>query len=146
MSRTSLTCRLCTSAAVTNFAVSLSHGAMAEAGGIQTPSGQGVEFIQKIEAESVGNTSDLNEKSIHFRFVAPTLSRDQSYETVSQDLLYLCNSFAVPHLEAASGEMTSEVVISLAKAPSEFGELTPDIPKFFESFVVTNGACDWGDY
>ncbi|MCV6823779.1 MULTISPECIES: DUF6497 family protein [Halocynthiibacter] len=146
MARVALTCGLCTRAAVTKLAVTLGGSALAEAEPLRVPSGQDVEFLQQIEAEGALGGGDPYGKSTHFRFVAPSLSREQSYDAVAEDLMFLCNRFAIPRLDEAGYQDGAEVVISVAKAPTEFGALTPDIPKFFESFSVESGICHWGDY
>ncbi|MEO1139090.1 MAG: DUF6497 family protein [Pseudomonadota bacterium] len=77
-----------------------------------------------------------------FRFVSGAFTGTETFETQSQDLEFLCNSFAVSQLSGA-GAVPSRVVISLADQPSEFGQFDPDIIQIFESFSLQDGACIW---
>lgn len=77
-----------------------------------------------------------------FRFVAPAFTGDESFETQSTDLEFLCNGFAVERL-AEIGPMPSRIVISIADEPSEFGVFDADVTQVFESYSLQDGACVW---
>ena len=77
-----------------------------------------------------------------FRFVAPAFAGAQDLETVMADLEYLCETYAVPRLSNI-GPQPSQVVISLADRPSEFGVIDVSVRQVFEAYRVEDGACIW---
>lgn len=117
-------------------------GSVSMAETIVVPSGQYIEFKQVIWSEGVGDPSAI------FRFVAPEITRDEtgiSYEVASNDIFFLCKNFALPRvLEVEKNEDVS-LVISLSEQDLEFGESDPDVTQFFESFVVHEEQCAWGE-
>lgn len=77
-----------------------------------------------------------------FRFVAEDFTGKEDFEKQSEDLEFLCNDYAIDKL-ADIGPKPSQIVISLADKPSEFGKYEPDVEQIFESFSVEDGACIW---
>ena len=81
-----------------------------------------------------------------FRFVAEGFAgvgdTDAQLETVLADLVWLCESYALPRL-ANTGPIPARVVISLADRPSEFGVFDPDVIQVFEAYRPQEGACIW---
>ena len=60
-----------------------------------------------------------------FRFVAAAFSGETEFELLMGDLEYLCTEFALPKL-ANTGPQPSQIIISLADKPSEFGIYDPE--------------------
>ena len=77
-----------------------------------------------------------------FRFVAPDFTGVADFDTVMGDLAFLCAEFALPKL-ANTGPQPSQIIISLADKPSEFGVYNPDVTQVFEAYSVENGTCIW---
>lgn len=77
-----------------------------------------------------------------FRFVAAEFTGDGPFGAVMTDLEYLCTQFALPKL-ANIGPQPSQIIISLADKPSEFGVYDPDVTQVFEAYGVKNGTCIW---
>ena len=77
-----------------------------------------------------------------FRFVAPEFTGDEAFETIRDDMEFLCNSYALPKLSDV-GPQPSQVIISLADQPSVFGEFDPDVVQVFEAYAVEDGNCIW---
>lgn len=78
---------------------------------------------------------------LRLRYVAPDLTRDARMQ-IDGDFESLCISQAVPYTPVA-GDAASEVVISIASAPVEFGANAPNIVQFFEVFSLKDGTCIW---
>ncbi|QFT57261.1 hypothetical protein FIU94_00370 [Sulfitobacter sp. THAF37] len=106
---------------------------------LDVPSGQGVE-LQEVLVDPVGSQT-----FVRFRLVAPAIARETSdldYETVSGDMMHLCQDLALPYI--AEFDLTGDViVISLADRETEFGVADPDATQFFEAFRVEEGRCIW---
>jgi hypothetical protein len=77
-----------------------------------------------------------------FRFVAPAFEDAQDLDSVSADLEYLCNAYALPRV-ANTGPEPHRIIVSLADKPSEFGQFDPSVTQVFEAYSVGNGACIW---
>lgn len=65
-------------------------------------------------------------------------------DPVHRDILWLCENYALPRL-AGQAPRPSQVVISMASAPSPFGSFDPDIVQLFEGFSIpaNRDACLW---
>jgi len=114
-------------------AASLAAGLALAGEPVDVPSGQAVSFLERVDREGM----------VHFRFLAPQISRDTgdiSLVDSEPDMLFLCETFAVPRLGAVVPE---RVVITLADREVPFGEANPEATQFFEGFRVENGACIW---
>jgi hypothetical protein len=76
-----------------------------------------------------------------FRLVVPGLGEEgAAYEDVAGDFAWLCESLALPALDA-NGWAPTEVVISLSDREVPFGETDPEAVQFFEGFRVADGTC-----
>lgn len=107
---------------------------------VAVPSGQ-VVTLQDVIRSDDGALGPV----LRFRFVAPQIagaSTDVDFETVSADMLALCQGYAVPRL-AGLGAAPRQVIISLAAEATPFGEANPDVTQFFEAYRVENGVCIW---
>lgn len=107
---------------------------------VAVPSGQAVTLLDVIRSDD-GALGPV----LRFRFIAPQiadLAADDDLEAAGADMLHLCQSFALPRL-AEFGAAPRQVIISLAAAPTPFGEANPDITQFFEAYRIENGTCIW---
>lgn len=65
-------------------------------------------------------------------------------DPLHRDIVYLCENFALPRIAHMSPRPT-QVVISMASAPSPFGSFDPGIVQLFEGFSIPRDrdACLW---
>lgn len=65
-------------------------------------------------------------------------------DPVHRDIVWLCEHYALPRL-AAMSPRPSQVVISMASAPSPFGNFDPAVVQLFEGFSIPKDrdACIW---
>lgn len=110
---------------------------------IALPSGQVVTLFQVIwpsGAETRG------ERRLRYRFVAPRIARDAPQRVgaraAEDDLLYLCNHFALPALRR-DGRQVDEIVITLMARPVPFGSTDPGVRQFIDTFLVEGDHCQW---
>jgi hypothetical protein len=80
-----------------------------------------------------------------FRLLDPLIAGQIADEAVGDDLMALCRDFALPMLVEFHPDW-QEIVISLESAPGPFGVANPAITQFFESFMVVESDCIWGDF
>lgn len=106
---------------------------------IPVPSGQPVRLTQVLVDHGMG------EAWAHFRFLAPALGAGQDAPPplqVSQDMEYLCASFALPYLQAEAQE-AARVIIALSDRVLDFGQSDPEATQFFETFRPEGPLCIW---
>ena len=80
-----------------------------------------------------------------FRFIAPAIAPESGgvdFEAVSEDMLWLCQTYALPRI-AQPGPMPQQIVISLSDVPLPFGEAHPEATQFFEAYSLQDGQCVW---
>ncbi len=120
--------------------LALAQGAAAQEEALPLPSGL-IARVQEVLTDRPGLGL-----TYRFRFVAEGFAgvgdTDSQLETVLADLVWLCESYALPRL-ASTGPMPAQVVISLADRPSEFGVFDPDVIQVFEAYRPQEGACIW---
>ncbi|TNC71650.1 DUF6497 family protein [Rubellimicrobium roseum] len=76
-----------------------------------------------------------------FRLVVDGLGgAGAAYEDVAPDFAWLCESLALPALDA-NGWSPTEVVIALSDREVAFGATDPQAVQFFEGFRIDGGAC-----
>ncbi len=76
-----------------------------------------------------------------FRLMVPGLGGEGAgYEDVAADFAWLCESLALPALDA-NGWAPTEVVIALSDREVPFGETDPEAVQFFEGFRIEDGSC-----
>ncbi|WP_103332703.1 DUF6497 family protein [Pseudotabrizicola formosa] len=105
---------------------------------IAVPSGQPV-TLQDV----IWNAPGPQGLAVRFRFVAPQIAREGGtvpYETAAEDIVHLCQTYALPRL-SAFGPQPTQIIISLADQPVPFGETAPEATQFFESFSHQDGHC-----
>lgn len=108
---------------------------------VAVPSGQEMRL-----QEVVWNAPGPDGAAVRFRFVAPAIARDGGgvgFEAAADDMLHLCQTFALPHISAAAAEAPGQIIISLADREVAFGASDPQATQFFEAYRVENGSCIW---
>jgi hypothetical protein len=106
---------------------------------IPVPSGQLVTLL-----DVVTNIRGPAGLTARFRFVAPGIADGTvDFDTAVIDMQALCDSYALPRSITGTGPMPQQIVISLAAAPTVFGEPAPDVTQFFEAYSIQDGACIW---
>ncbi len=107
---------------------------------IPVPSGQPV-ALQDV----IWNVPGPDGLAVRFRFVAPQIARDSgtvSYEVAAEDILHLCQTYALPRL-TEFGPQPTQIIISMSDHPVPFGETVPQATQFFEAFTHQDGICIW---
>lgn len=107
---------------------------------ISVPSGQPVSLIETI----IGQPGPGG-LTARFRFLAPEIARDSgsvSFAEAEPDMLYLCESYALPRL-AVPGPQVSQIIISLSDRVLPFGQTAPEATQFFEAYRPEDGHCIW---
>jgi hypothetical protein len=95
--------------------------------------------------EVIWNAPGPDGLTTRFRFVAPAIAETGGTvdtETALEDMLWLCQTFAVPRI-AQPGPMPAQIVISLAAEPVPFGEARPEVTQLFEAYSLQDGQCVW---
>ena len=107
---------------------------------IAVPSGQPVSLIETIiGAPGPGGLT------ARFRFLAPEIGHEAggiSFAEAEPDMLYLCESYALPRL-ADPGPKVAQVIISLSDRALPFGQAAPEATQFFEAYRPEGGRCIW---
>ncbi|MDF0600584.1 DUF6497 family protein [Psychromarinibacter sp. C21-152] len=107
---------------------------------VDVPSGQPVEL-----AEVIREAHGPKGVTLRFRFVAPRIAGGEDklpFAEVAADMDFLCSGYALSHLPAP-GPRPDRIIISLAAAPVEFGDIRPEITQFFEAYEIDGDACIW---
>ncbi|OYX45422.1 MAG: acetolactate synthase [Rhodobacterales bacterium 32-67-9] len=110
------------------------------ADGIVPPSGQAISFI-----DTVQTAPGPEGLTVRFRFLAPGIARaggSVDAEAAQADMLWLCDSYAVPRLPV-NGPAPAQIVISLSDRAVPFGEAAPDVTQLFDAFRVEDKRCVW---
>lgn len=115
-------------------------GAAAQAQSVTTPSGQTVTLYDlRIEPDT---------GYARFRFLAPAIAPGDTaltYADVSDDFQWLCESFALPELQA-QGWVAAQIVITLSDRAVAQGSTDPDATQFFEGFSTDGATCIWEQF
>ncbi len=85
---------------------------------------------------------------LRFRYLAPRIAAGEgqiTYETAGDDMLHLCQSFALPYL-AEHALSPDKIVISFMDRITEFGVADTDAVQFFEAFRPEGDTCIWDDF
>ena len=107
---------------------------------IAVPSGQPV-TLQDV----IWNAPGPEGLTVRFRFVAPDIALqggDVDFETASADMLFLCETYALPRI-AVPGPAFEQIVISLADRPLDFGSTEPEATQYFEAYRPEGNSCIW---
>lgn len=104
---------------------------------IPVPSGHTV-VLQDVVTSAEGSTG----LAYRFRFVAPWIADEPDFHLVSKDMEYLCEAYALPRLSNI-GPSPSQIVVSFADRPVEFGVSAPEAIQYFEAFRPEGASCVW---
>jgi hypothetical protein len=106
---------------------------------LTTPSG----LVVRLQ-DVVWNAPGPEGLTLRFRFVAPAIAGagEDAFASLSEDMLWLCQTYAIPRLPD-TGPHPSQVVISLSDRELPFGEAAPDATQLFEAYSITDGKCEW---
>jgi hypothetical protein len=108
-------------------------------GAIDVPSGREVTLI-----DVVTNAPGPEGATARFRFLVPDLA-PEDVETTADDMQALCDSYALPRVDAMVPE-PQQIIISLASEAVPFGEPAPDVVQFFEAYRIDTGRCEWAAF
>ena len=117
------------------LAVATALPAFAQQAEIALPSGRLVTFHDSIR-DDAGET-------LRFRFLEPDLGMVVEfvpYASLEADMRFLCETYALDRLDGAA---PTQVFISIADRPVEFGTKDPDVAQVFEAYRPEDGACIW---
>ncbi|MDR7125765.1 DUF6497 family protein [Pseudotabrizicola sp. 4114] len=107
---------------------------------IPVPSGQPV-MLQDV----IWNVPGPDGLAVRFRFVAPQIVSESGatpYEVAAEDMMHLCQTYALPRL-AEFGPQPTQIIVSMSDQPVPFGEAMPEATQFFEAFSYHDGICIW---
>lgn len=107
---------------------------------IDVPSGQPIQYL-----DTISNIPGQEGLTYRFRFIAPAINREtgtMTAESSADDLLTLCNTFALPRLPS-TGPVPNQIIISLSDLEVPFGQPAPQATQFFEAFRIEDGSCVW---
>ena len=85
---------------------------------------------------------------LRFRYITPQIgpgAQKVSFEVAGNDMLHLCETFALPYIDQYALEADT-IVISFMDRITEFGMPDPDAIQYFESFRSENGVCMWDEF
>lgn len=105
---------------------------------IVVPSGKAVMFYEMIRDQS-GDAS-----AYRFRFISAEIAAAAGvdYEVVERDMAHLCETYALPKLDATGPDPT-QIVISVSDRITEFGQAAPQAIQVFEAYSVAGQRCQW---
>ncbi|SES25853.1 hypothetical protein SAMN04490244_108147 [Tranquillimonas rosea] len=103
---------------------------------IHLPSGRDVSLIE-MRTDSPGA-----DRIYRFRFLAPGLEGPSDFDTAEDDMAYLCEHYAIPHLPE-DGPAADRIVVSLSDREIPFGQSVPEAVQFFEAYRPEGGTCIW---
>lgn len=104
---------------------------------IPLPSGHQALFL-----DTITNAAGGAGLTYRFRFVAPWIAEGADFETVSADMAYLCEAYALPRI-ADIGPQPAQIVVSFTEKPLEFGQTAHDVIQFFEAYRPDGATCVW---
>jgi len=124
--------------------VALGAAALPAAGGaaeaIGLPSGRSVTFLDSIWGQP--GPAGL---TVRFRFLEPDLGvriDAMSYDEQEADMRFLCETYALSRI-ANTGPQPSQVIVSIADRPTEFGAPDPEARQVFEAYRPEGETCVW---
>jgi len=104
---------------------------------VKLPSGLEAELLEVLSGPSASGLV------YRFRFVAEGFTpSDETVELVQLDLQYLCDAYALGRLPEL-GPKPSQIIISLADRPTEFGMADSRARQVFAAFSPVGSACIW---
>ena len=104
---------------------------------ITLPSGMVVTYLDTVHA-----APGPEGLTVRFRFLAPQIAGQEAGEETLSDMTWLCENYALPRIPV-TGPVPSQVIITLADRPVEFGAADPEATQYFEAFRPEGGTCEW---
>ena len=81
-----------------------------------------------------------------FRFLDKDIGPEGlQFEDVVDDMVTLCESFAVPQV-TKDGRAPEQVVISISDRVVPFGEISPEATQYFDAFRIEGARCMWEQF
>jgi hypothetical protein len=103
-------------------------------GSVAVPSGRNVQPLDVIT-----NVPGTAGAAARFRFVVPGLDADD-LEASAADMQALCDDHAIP-LTVGTVPVPQQIIITLMASEVPFGEPSPDVVQFFETYGIEDGRC-----
>jgi len=85
---------------------------------------------------------------LRFRYLTPQIAEGDaqiSFEIASDDMMHLCQTFALPYLVEHTLS-PDKIVVSFMDRITEFGQPDPDAIQYFEAFRPEDGVCIWDEF
>jgi hypothetical protein len=85
---------------------------------------------------------------LRFRYLTPQIAAGDaqiSFEIASDDMMHLCQTFALPYLVEHTLS-PDKIVVSFMDRITEFGQPDPDAIQYFEAFRPEDGVCIWDEF
>ena len=116
--------------------------ATAEDGTITLPSGL-VLRQHELRLEPQGAVSH-GVHTVRLRYVSEQLGDSAAFgfERIEQDFSHLCHQFGLA-VQGRSAPNAEQIIISMASAPTAFGETAPEVVQYFDSFRIEDDRCIW---
>ena len=114
----------------------------AEDGSIALPSGLVVRQ-HELRLEPQGAVTH-GVQTVRLRYVSEQLADAETFgfERIEQDFSHLCHQFGL-RARGRSAPKAGQIIISMASAPTAFGESVPEVVQYFDSFRVESDRCIW---
>jgi hypothetical protein len=82
--------------------------------------------------------------TVRLRYVSDQLSDNAAFgfERIEQDFSHLCHQFGLM-ARTRSAPNAEQIIISMASAPTAFGETAPQVVQYFDSFRIESDRCIW---
>jgi hypothetical protein len=103
-------------------------------GAVPVPSGREV-----MPLDVITNAPGTGGAAARFRFVVPDLGEDD-LEASAADMQALCDGHALP-MTVGMVPAPQQIIITLMATEVPFGEPSPDVVQFFETYGIEAGAC-----
>jgi Family of unknown function (DUF6497) len=103
-------------------------------GAVPVPSGREV-----MPLDVITNAPGTGGAAARFRFVVPDLGADD-LEASAADMQALCDGHALP-MTVGMVPAPQQIIITLMASEVPFGEPSPDVVQFFETYGIEAGAC-----
>ena len=115
---------------------------VAEDGSITLPSGLVVRQ-HELRLEPKGAPT-YGVQTVRLRYVSKQLADDAAFgfERIERDFSHLCHQFGLA-VRGRSAPKAKQIIISMASAPTAFGESVPEVVQYFDSFLVESDRCIW---
>jgi hypothetical protein len=103
-------------------------------GAVPVPSGREV-----MPLDVITNAPGTAGAAARFRFVVPGLD-EGDLEASAGDMQALCDGHALP-MTVGMVPVPQQIIITLMAAEVPFGEPSPDVVQFFETYGIEGGVC-----